>query len=93
MIGKANKIYAAGILLIGLSSITCFILYILGVGGAEDISVKIEDALRTAALFIFACAGYMMYKNQRHLIGNDARKLKPSNATSNARKTSGQRKK
>ncbi len=68
MIGSAMKLYAVGILLIGIASITCFIFYIAGIGDSSELSVQIEDNLRTMALLIFAYAGYSMYAGRKRLV-------------------------
>jgi len=67
MIGKSMKLYSVGILLIGIASVMCFLFYIIGMGGADELSVQIEDSLRTAALIVFAIAGILMYKNSRNI--------------------------
>jgi len=63
ILGNVLKLCAAGIALIGISSVICFISHIMGIENASAISVQIDDTLRTAALIIFLIAGYNLPKN------------------------------
>lgn len=63
ILGSVLKLCAAGILLIGISSVICFLFHIISIENAFEISVQIEDTLRTAALIIFLIAGYNLPKN------------------------------
>jgi hypothetical protein len=62
MVGKTMRLYAVGIMAIGIASIMCLLFYIMGIGEIGNLSVQVEDNLRTIALVIFSVAGYMMYK-------------------------------